>query len=241
MNYQRIYELIIQKGKLRGICSKKPLGFERHHIIPKSFGGSNSLENLVDLTPREHFICHWLLKNIYGGKMSSAWFLMCHTSTTTKHIATSHEYEFAKRSWIKASRLSHIGTHHTSETREKMRQKAIGRGHTSTTKKRLAEVKTNVPNSNESKKKNKNEALKQWDDLEKRKKLVAKRISKLIIFAESYKNKTNAYLPNEALLDRLTRCIKNDLLSYNDLRDGVTKEMIEKKFLQIFKRQITTI
>ena len=34
---------------------------ERHHIIPKSLGGGNNKENLVNLTAREHFICHWLL------------------------------------------------------------------------------------------------------------------------------------------------------------------------------------
>lgn len=35
--------------------------FEKHHIIPKSLGGTDSLDNLIKLTAREHFICHWLL------------------------------------------------------------------------------------------------------------------------------------------------------------------------------------
>ncbi len=34
---------------------------EKHHIIPKSFGGNNSKDNVVRLTPREHFIVHRLL------------------------------------------------------------------------------------------------------------------------------------------------------------------------------------
>ena len=34
---------------------------ETHHIIPQSLGGDNHKENLVELTAREHFICHWLL------------------------------------------------------------------------------------------------------------------------------------------------------------------------------------
>lgn len=34
---------------------------EKHHIIPKSMGGSDSSENLVKLTAREHFIAHLLL------------------------------------------------------------------------------------------------------------------------------------------------------------------------------------
>lgn len=35
--------------------------YENHHIIPKSMNGSDKTENLVLLTAREHFICHWLL------------------------------------------------------------------------------------------------------------------------------------------------------------------------------------
>lgn len=31
---------------------------EKHHIIPKSLGGSNDKTNIVKLTAREHFICH---------------------------------------------------------------------------------------------------------------------------------------------------------------------------------------
>lgn len=41
---------------------------EKHHIIPQSMGGSNDKENLVDLTAREHFICHWLLIKMTEGE-----------------------------------------------------------------------------------------------------------------------------------------------------------------------------
>ena len=41
---------------------------ELHHIIPQSMGGSNDKENLVELTAREHFICHWLLVKMTEGK-----------------------------------------------------------------------------------------------------------------------------------------------------------------------------
>lgn len=34
---------------------------ERHHIIPKSLGGSNKDKNLVNLTAKAHYICHLLL------------------------------------------------------------------------------------------------------------------------------------------------------------------------------------
>ena len=41
---------------------------ERHHVIPKSLNGSDDKNNLVDLTAREHFICHWLLTKMYTGE-----------------------------------------------------------------------------------------------------------------------------------------------------------------------------
>jgi hypothetical protein len=41
---------------------------ERHHIIPKSLGGSNHIDNIAILTAREHFICHWLLVKMTSGK-----------------------------------------------------------------------------------------------------------------------------------------------------------------------------
>jgi len=56
--YTRWYYQIIENANTR----PKFDGYtEKHHIIPKSLGGSNLKENLVRLTAREHFLCHWLL------------------------------------------------------------------------------------------------------------------------------------------------------------------------------------
>lgn len=38
---------------------------ERHHIIPRCLKGSDSRANLIKLTPREHFLAHWLLWKAY--------------------------------------------------------------------------------------------------------------------------------------------------------------------------------
>lgn len=51
--------LLVEKAKNRTL--PKETYTEKHHIVPRSMGGSNSRENLVRLTAREHFICHWLL------------------------------------------------------------------------------------------------------------------------------------------------------------------------------------
>lgn len=55
--YKAWYNRIIQRAKYR-----KLVGYtEKHHIIPKSLGGSNKKNNIVELTAREHLICHLLL------------------------------------------------------------------------------------------------------------------------------------------------------------------------------------
>lgn len=57
--YTKHYNLLIEKAKNRTL--PKETYTEKHHIIPRSMGGNNKKENLVKLTAREHFICHWLL------------------------------------------------------------------------------------------------------------------------------------------------------------------------------------
>jgi hypothetical protein len=41
---------------------------ESHHVQPRSLGGTDNKDNLVDLTAREHFVCHWLLSKMYTGE-----------------------------------------------------------------------------------------------------------------------------------------------------------------------------
>ena len=45
MNYQKHYDLLIEKSKNRILNGYK----ERHHILPKCFGGTNETHNIVSL------------------------------------------------------------------------------------------------------------------------------------------------------------------------------------------------
>lgn len=109
MNYQKIYYSIIEKSKNRiqteGI-------FEKHHIIPKSLGGNNSKENIAKLTPREHFICHWLLwkftKGISKMKMGHAFGKMRYHNSVNRYY-TSIGYEIAKKAHSLSASLFHKG------------------------------------------------------------------------------------------------------------------------------------
>ena len=66
MDYSRQYNLIINKAKERVLEEYS----ETHHIIPKCLGGTNENTNLVELTPREHLICHRLLVKMYPNNIS---------------------------------------------------------------------------------------------------------------------------------------------------------------------------
>jgi hypothetical protein len=66
MDYIKIYEKIIDNANSQNRKkTKEGQIYENHHIIPKSIGGLNNKGNLVLLTPKEHYICHKLLVEIY--------------------------------------------------------------------------------------------------------------------------------------------------------------------------------
>ena len=85
MNYQNVYNRLVENAKLRTEIS----GYkEKHHIFPRSLGGTDDPTNLVDFTAREHFIAHLLLAKIYGGKMIHAVYMM-----STRDGYTNRTYE----------------------------------------------------------------------------------------------------------------------------------------------------
>lgn len=95
MNYQRIHDQIIDCAKTRTLPSDTYI--EKHHIIPRSLGGSNSKNNLVKLTAREHYIIHWLLYKIHRtAKLAHAWNSMCMRTMDMPQRYTSHSFRFAR-------------------------------------------------------------------------------------------------------------------------------------------------
>lgn len=85
---------------------------EKHHIIPRSLGGTDDISNLAVLNAREHFICHWLLTKMVDGppkyKMVHALRLMCGRDTyTTPH--RSRIYESTKQAHAESMSQLHKG------------------------------------------------------------------------------------------------------------------------------------
>ena len=111
MNYQKIYDALIQKRKQNPLTEQEP--GEIHHILMKSIYPELAREktNLVKLSYREHFIAHVLLCKIYSGTENEAsalfaWQRMvnCHKDRKYKVIKTSRLFALVRSEACKVRR-----------------------------------------------------------------------------------------------------------------------------------------
>jgi hypothetical protein len=114
---------------------------ERHHIKPHSLGGTDDADNLVNLTAREHFICHWLLtkmttgedraKMIYAlnGMKRSNKFAQRYETKITARVYENLKKEFSAvhSATMKGREPWNRGVPITEEQREKNRKAATGK------------------------------------------------------------------------------------------------------------------
>ena len=121
--YEKWYSAITDKAKNRTIDGYT----ETHHIIPHSLGGSDDPANLVDLTAREHFICHWLLTKMYTGeargKMINAMYMMRAESPHQKRYEskiTGRIYETLREEYSRY--ISKLNTGRIQPPEEKAKQ-----------------------------------------------------------------------------------------------------------------------
>jgi hypothetical protein len=157
--YSKCYYSIIECRKKNSVTGY----VERHHIVPKSLGGSNKKENIVALTAREHFICHRLLVKMTSGKdkmkMSFALRNIIHrenryqqrykiSSRTYAAIISTTKANISKYQSDKNN--PYYGKKHSDEVREKMRAKRalqdpplLGKSHSVETKEKLRQANKN--------------------------------------------------------------------------------------------------
>ena len=105
---------------------------ERHHIIPKSIGGSDNDDNLIILSAKEHFICHFLLTKMIPST-SSSYHKMIHAFIFMKAENSNHyrymnsslydsikeKYSIIRSEMSKSSNNSQYGTMWVSNFKEK--------------------------------------------------------------------------------------------------------------------------
>lgn len=217
--YSRWYEALIYKAQTRIIEGY----VEKHHIVPRSFGGDDSKANLVKLTAREHYIAHallWKMKfpGIYNSKMAFA-FNTFINKMTTEIRGVNHTYKISSRMYEtfrkEYSRLlkekyareggTWVGRKHSEETKRKIGEKS-----------KLKEFKKGAENPNWGKK------LKMTEEGTKRKKEALEARWANPEYKEMMKAKRREFLetPEGKLL----------LQQQSDLRKGVKRDpaIIEK-------------
>ena len=137
MNYQRIYDSIIDRAKTRILICYK----EKHHIIPKCLQGKNSKENLVSLTAKEHFLCHRLLTLIYpdNSKLKYALWAMStiKSKESKRHKVSARIYQILREEFSKTFSKERKGHEVSEETREKLRQFNLGKTASFETRERM--------------------------------------------------------------------------------------------------------
>lgn len=143
MNYQKIHDSIIKNAKEQ-TRDKKTGYFELHHIQMRAVGGSDEPENLVLLTPKEHFIIHYLLWKIHKTRLYRDPVLLfkhkgAKTSRLYEAVRISHIKEMKENNpslylsesakISKSEKLSKYASNRTDEHRRKISAKAKGKKH----------------------------------------------------------------------------------------------------------------
>lgn len=140
MNYEKIYNQLINRAKQRTFVD----GYtEIHHIIPKSEGGTDDKDNLVELTGREHFVAHKLL---WMGEPNN------YSRAATYHMMSNHRgikwgatYESARKVFV--------GENHPlrqSDIREKQLEAVMGKPKSEEHRRKISEALKGKPKSKES-------------------------------------------------------------------------------------------
>jgi hypothetical protein len=118
--YTKWYNQITERARDRVVDTYT----ETHHIKPRSLGGTDDTDNLVELTAREHFICHWLLTKMHTGdernKMMSAFFLMRGNNSYQNRYINSRAYEILREEY--AQYISKMNTGRVQPPEEKAKQ-----------------------------------------------------------------------------------------------------------------------
>ena len=134
MNYKKQYETLIHNAKERSVVNGIT---EVHHIIPRSEGGSNDKDNLVELTPKEHFVAHKLMymdNPTILSRVSTMWFM-----SNNRQIQSGRIYEQVRLQF----RKDVMGKPKSDEHKKKISEANKGKPKS---KEHVAKMKASLPN-----------------------------------------------------------------------------------------------
>ncbi len=142
--YTKWYLSIIEQARKRVFDSTRYT--ERHHIIPRSLGGSDRKGNLVRLYAKEHFIVHLLLtKMLDGGEHRNKMIYAFHA------MRGGNDKRY-KTKIFNCNLYESIRTEYSRAKSERTRGRP-GIPHSDETRKKISELKSGVPLSLEHKRK----------------------------------------------------------------------------------------
>lgn len=115
------------------------LGYtESHHILPRSYGGSNDIKNIISLTGREHYIAHWILWKAYDDYCMTKAFMIMHSANYSQiRTINSRIYEKLKIKYSEMQSISMTGNKNTFYNKK----------HSDASKKKMSESKVGINNS----------------------------------------------------------------------------------------------
>lgn len=161
MNYEKIYNKIIEKRKVEKL-SKKEIYCESHHIIPVSFDKSLEKDenNIVNLTAREHYVCHKLLQKIAlekYGKNSHEYMAMTYCmfrmSNNKIYEIKSNDYELYRRKYADYLKEYKSGKNNPNYGKRGILSHSYGKPRSEETKRKLSKAHKGKKLSEETKKK----------------------------------------------------------------------------------------
>lgn len=178
MNYQLIYNQLIEKAQIESRKKNTGVYYELHHIIPKCLNGTDEKDNLILLTAREHLICHKLLCEIYPDNpklIYALWGMMNQKSPNHErdYKIGAREYERARILIVEILKIKNKGKKRGPMSEEqkqklsealkgriiseawkrKLSEAQKGRKHTLETRQKMSETRKGIPRSEETKQK----------------------------------------------------------------------------------------
>jgi hypothetical protein len=101
---------------------------ERHHVLPRCMGGGNERENLVQLTPEEHYVAHQLLVKMHPGHRGLLWSAMAMTNGTRVQARNNRVYGWLRRRFAQyMSESNKLRPPTSDESRAKMSAAHLGK------------------------------------------------------------------------------------------------------------------